>query len=187
MQYAGVGPPELVSSHVPALAVETCRRIVTNCIMMASLYNTCTAQALKWSNNAHTEHLLHGVERCHTVARPLFVTMLPFKRYFITNVFWHILYIYYYVNTLRKFCEPTLYVHNNMHVCTMTLHNLLVIGERERANPCEQLGTFFRYIYIYYVSETDRPSSHLADPTYKVRYFISDTRGPTRNHGKNTT
>ena len=38
-----------------------------------------------------------------------------------------------------------IHLHNKVHQ-----DNVSIIGERERANPCEQLGTFFRfYIYIY--------------------------------------
>ena len=60
----------------------------------------------------------------------------------------------------------------------------LFIGERERANLVVRLARFF-CLFIYYMCLP--PALHLADPAYKLRYFICDTRGPTRNHGKNTT
>ena len=55
------------------------------------------------------------------------------------------------------------------------------LGERERAN------LVVRFLFIYNIIFMFPPSLHLADPAYKLRYFICDTRGPTRNHGKNTT
>ena len=51
------------------------------------------------------------------------------------------------------------------------------------SQPSRTTGTIF--LFIYYICLP--PSLHSADPAYKLRYFICDTRGPTRNHGKNTT
>ncbi len=48
-----------------------------------------------------------------------------------------------------------------------------------RANLVVRLAQFF------YMSPAVCP--HLADPAYKLPYFICDTHGPTRNPGKITT
>ena len=73
---------------------------------------------------------------------------------------------------------------------------LYTLRERERerelpnwragaSQPSRTTGTIFLYIYMYISILAVCP--HLADPAYKLRYFICDTRGPTRNPGKITT
>ena len=54
------------------------------------------------------------------------------------------------------------------------------------SQPSRTTGTIFLFIYLFiYICLP--PALPLADPAYKLRYFICDTCGPTRNHGKNMT
>ena len=70
------------------------------------------------------------------------------------------------------------WMHVAMGIALKTLP-INIIGERERANIVVQLARFF-YIFISI-------RRCLSVPVYKLQYFICDTRGPTRNPGKNTT
>ena len=69
----------------------------------------------------------------------------------------------------------TLYTSMYMyvHVC---IHINWRVGTSQ---PSRTTGTIFLYKCIY--------QRCLSDPVYKMQYFICDTRGPTRNSGKNTT
>ena len=63
-----------------------------------------------------------------------------------------------------------------MHDCASTLD-----WRAGASQPSRTTGTIFLYIYIFSIRRC------LSVPVYKLQYFICDTRGPTRNPGKNTT
>ena len=78
-----------------------------------------------------------------------------------------------WVNGYLLLLKPTY----EISVLCISLYNW---GERERAPSLvnSQAGGVTIYIYIYRT---------FVVPAYKLQYFICDTCGPTRNHGKNTT